>query len=138
MKKIKTYEKFIYIDELKKLCDYIVNFFSESNIEYTIENSYSIKFYISIKEEFRQYVKHIFSLILIDYFSGDLDRFFQFKIVRAPRLNSEEVKIVNFLKFIFNKYTNQGMINFNKISNIINDITKENFEFYKSTTQYNL
>lgn len=139
MRYIKSYEN--YTDTLDMLVEHLVNFLKNTEEPgiFLYTNSaieYSIWYHFNIVR------KCLFRVNKIDYYYGDLDRYFEFNLDKGMKDVSYSSNIiynyVQFINSIMNKYKTQGMIKMSSAENIINDINNENYEQFITANKYNL
>jgi len=147
MKHIKKFEKYYGTVDLPDLTKHILKFlenFRDTSI-FKVDEEYNIEidfWFIPPNTENR--TRHcIFSFIKIDYYYGDPDKYFEFKLdTQAKRIsytNEETYNIILFIESIMNKYNkNQNMIAYSSITQIMYDISMENYNLYLDIKKYNL
>jgi hypothetical protein len=152
MKHVRTFENYDNMklsDLAKHISNFLENFKDTSNFKvdnFKVDDGFVHEFYnvwfISPNRENR--VKYcIFSFTKFDYYYGDPDIYFKFKldpgVKNVSYMNEETYNIVFFIDDIMNNYNkNQNMIAYSDIPNIINDISIEKYELFLNTKKYNL
>lgn len=145
MKYIKKFET-VDSNQIVKLCQHICDFFyrttnSSIKIEYEFDEYYFCYRFFRVVIDSKR--KNLFTFSLIDYYFGDIDRFFKFNRANNRFLNDYEIEVVEFVEYVTNKYNkNQKMISFYYIPDIISNFTKENYndfiDIIRNTKKYNL
>ena len=142
MKYIKLFESHEYEDNIDDLSTFIIKFISKKiKIKlgiYKGQTKYSIYY-----NQSAIYRKYIIDINKIDYFHGDSNMFFEFKlssgiIDKSIYIPEELLDIVLFISEIMEKYSDfQQLIKLSDIKNIISDLT-ENYDSYIMSKKYNL
>lgn len=145
MKYIKKFENSNVNDIIKlsihtcKTFTYTLNTNEYIKIDYQYdEYRKKYNFFNNIRSDARR--SYLFSFSLIDYYSGDEDRYFEFMMPKNyDYLFDLEINIIEFMKMITSKYIKyQNMIPFSVIQNMIDDISIEKFNIFVDSKKYNL
>jgi hypothetical protein len=146
MKYIKKYESIIYnLDLLSNhIKDFLMNIKDNNDNDipgyfiYTT-NDIGYKFWYCSKI----LNKGFFELYNIDYYTGDKNRFFEFRLDLRLKVSiylSEDIyNAAIFIESVMKNYIySQNMIPMSKIEHIINDINDDNYVLFKNTNKYNI
>ena len=123
--------------------------FEETNVIYSLGRS--IKSFIDIylgfvsttnaknSTVFWYFKKHIFTLQGIDYYHGDVDKYFEFELgEKTEDVDYKTYDMIMFINLIMNEYKNsQNLIPYSEIDNIIKDLYEE-YEPFIQSKKYNL
>jgi len=136
LKYIKKFEKSNSKEKIQELAYYIHNFINKNQNEIIYSYEYNCDYAFSYNKNDIQ--RNCFLNLRLstnnDYFLFDINT-----ILDNPGwIDSEIEKISKFIKYIMDKYSELGRIKITEIDNIINDISKENYEIYLNALKFNL
>ena len=143
-KQFETYHTEYMSDLINHISDFLANFEDDDmyfKVDKEEQNGFDVWFVFPNTENRLRHC--IFSIIKLDYFYGEVDRYFEFELDKAAkRLNYTNEKTVNialFIDDIMNDYNkNQNMIAYSDIPNIITDISLSRYDIFSDVKKYNL